>query len=277
MVQVDIVWSYAFGASFAAASVRTLRKSEKLFEHRAYQLLIHYLAILFAPSGLILLSRHPSWETMQVVDSISEIPFWLMGAFAVTNVTQGMVGYYVGYRLAKKGDYYGAHVNWLVAWILFWFILVCGWDTTGYQRFLYDRDMMGQVAWTPGTHMGIEFFTSSVFQTLAAMGVFFGPVLWRGIVVYNYLDVRHDMTIPRPEKTNIHKMAAVAFGLMFGGTLGIAIVCGQIVTKIAQATSSVLMGYAVGVPLALIAGYFLLFRRGGLMYKLTKILFIKEP
>jgi hypothetical protein len=74
MVQVDIVWSYAFGATFAASSARQLAQEEKPFANKTYSFVLHFLSILFAPSGLYLLWQFPQWETMQVARSFSDIP-----------------------------------------------------------------------------------------------------------------------------------------------------------------------------------------------------------
>jgi hypothetical protein len=277
MVQVDIIWSYAFGASFAAAAARDLHIDEKPFENGSYTFLLHFLAILFAPSGLYLLVKFPQWETMQVAQSLTDLPAWLVTIFAVTNITQGIIGYYIGYRLARRGNFYGAHVNWMVAWIMFWFVLVAGWDTNGWQRFLYDSTMPGAGPWSEGLHMGWHFFASNVFITLFCMGVIFTPMLWLGIVTRNYRALRLDKTLRRDAKPNIIIVAIFSLGTMFIGTLGIAIVAGQVVTLLAHATSSILMGYLLGLPLMIGLGYQLLFRRNRIMHLIARKLYIKEP
>ena len=55
MVQVDVVWGYAFGATFAAAAARQLEEIEDTFDNPYFTYTLAFLAILFAPSGLYLL------------------------------------------------------------------------------------------------------------------------------------------------------------------------------------------------------------------------------
>ena len=277
MVQVDVVWSYAFGASFAAASTRQLVNEPKVFVNKTYSSLIHFLAILFAPSGLYLLWQFTSWETMQVAQTFSDIPDWLVLGFAVTNITQGILGYLVGYRFIRRGNFYAAHVNWMVAWILFWFILVSGWDTTGWQRFLYDGTMSHGASWSPGAYMGISFFTGNVFTALFCMGLVYTPWLWLGIVKANYVGIRHDMTIPRSQKPSIHAIVLCSLGVQFTLALLLAIVAAMIVKGFAIWTGVVWLGYLLGLPLAIAAGYFLLFKRGMPMHFIARQLYVKEP
>ena len=183
MVQVDIVWSYAFGASFAAAAAHQLKKEDKPFSTKWFVFTLLFLSLLFAPSGIYLLWEHTQWETMQVATSKDDLPAWLVTLFAFTNITQGILGYWVSYKLAKANKLYESHANWIVAWIIFWFILVCGWDCTGYQRFLYDMSVNNGELWSPGKHMGISFFYASrVWWTLVVMGCFFAPMLILGYI-----------------------------------------------------------------------------------------------
>ena len=104
MVQVDIVWAYAFGATFAAAAGRQLEKEEKPFVNKWYVFLLIFLSVFFAPSGLYLLWEHTQWETMQVATTMKDIPAWLVVIFAVTNVTQGILGYWTTLKLVKKEE-----------------------------------------------------------------------------------------------------------------------------------------------------------------------------
>ena len=118
MVQVDVVWSYAFGATLAASAARQLKSEKDPFNNKIFTYVLLFLSILFAPSGIYLLWQFPHWETMQVASTYSDLPAWLVCLFAITNITQGILGYYVTYRLIRKGKLYGAHVNWMVSWIM---------------------------------------------------------------------------------------------------------------------------------------------------------------
>ncbi len=273
MVQVDVVWAYAFGAAFAAASAREIEEQPRPFQDKCFTRLLVFLSVFFAPSGLYLLWQYPRWETMQVADLLGDIPAWLVVVFSVTNITQGILGYWVGYGLIKKAGRYAAHVNWMVAWILFWFILVCGWDTTGWQRFLYDSTSAGGESWSPGKHMGFGFFTSNVFMSLVAMGFMFTPMLVQGIVA-PHVDGwmrRPWLTVDRIMRASW--IALVSLGMMFGVCLILAIVAAWIVMGVAAVVGKIWLGYLLGVPIFMIASYVLLFRKNMLMYRLAKPLF----
>ena len=143
-----------------------------------------FLSLFWAPTGMLLLLRHPSWETMQAAASFSSMSEWLILGFGITNVTQGMLGYYIGKRLLAEGKDYQAQLNWLFGYFGMFFILLYGWDGLGYDRFLYDRDMLpGSPAWTPGAATGsigalaalLQFLSSSVAKTLYVDGAYLLP------------------------------------------------------------------------------------------------------
>jgi len=262
MVQVDVIWSYAFGASFAAASARQLSEESKAFNNRHFIRLLVYLSVYFGPSGLYLLWAFPRWETMQVAESLDQIPPWLVTLFGVTNVTQGIIGYLIGYLFARRKEYYKANLNWYFAWILFWFVLACGWDTTGWQRFLYDPVMNSYELWEPGRHNGIGFFFGPVFTSLVIMGCFFAPALQNGIVDQYYKSLRSDQETKSPTGLDHLRLVAATYGSMFGGTLALAVIASFIVRGCVSALGSMLAGYMVGLLISIVLAYFLLFRRG---------------
>ena len=276
MVQVDVIWSYAFGASFAAAATRQLSKEEHPFNNSQYSRLLVYLSVFFAPSGLFLIWAFPQWETMQVARSLDDLPPWLVTLFGITNVTQGIIGYFVGYLLCRRGRFYGAHLNWFVAWIIFWFVLVAGWDTTGYQRFLYDMRLHDMVPWTPGLHDGWAFFTGPVFTSLFVMGVCFAPALQLGIVDRNFQDLRSDPEIHGINISNYLKINLATYAGMFGVTLGLAIVAAWIVRVAVAMTGGLLTGYILGLGISAITFYLLLMRRGYPVHCFLRMLYIKD-
>ncbi len=155
MVQVDIFWAYGWGASLAAASGRQLSSMQKPLESKYWPQTLIFLSLFWAPTGLLLLIRHPSWETMQAAEDLYHMSEWVILAFGITNVTQGMLGFWIGQRLMRAGKYWAAQLNWLVGYFGMFFILLYGWDGLGYDRFLYDRDMFaGSPAWAPGAGTG---------------------------------------------------------------------------------------------------------------------------
>jgi len=234
--------------------------------------------MFFAPSGLYLLWQFPHWETMQVAWSHSDIPAWLVVLFGITNVTQGILGWYVGYRLIRKKALYGAHLNWIIAWVLFWSLLVMGWDTTGWQRFLYDPTENNMVPWTPGTHMGFRFFLSNVWITLLVMGALFFPMIYPPIARWIRNGAKQDPSLIADRvriPSAVYLMTLLLVGT-FGLTLALAIVCGLIVFLFRDLTGSVLLGYLIGLPLFWAAAYFLLLKRGRPIHWYARQLFIRE-
>ena len=183
MVQVDVFWGYGWGASLAVAAGRTLAQKQDPYDTKYWAQTIGFLALSWAPTGLLLLLRHPSWETMQAASNLQSMSEWLILAFGVTNITQGMLGFWVGQKLMAQGKFYAAQLNWLLGYFGMFFILLYGWDGLGYDRFLYDRDLLpGSPAWTPGvgTAAGVgeslvRFLGSSVAMTLYIDGVLLLP------------------------------------------------------------------------------------------------------
>ena len=195
MVQVDVFWSYGIGASMALAAGRQLkarrdiaraerargeevdrlpgdpRDRSSLWRNPFFLATVVYAAVLFAPSGAYLLSEFPDWETMHAADD--DIASWLVVLFAVTNVTQAMLGFWVVERLLDRGRAYAAYLQVLAAYAGMFFILVHGWDGEGYQRF-FSPDKADYLAWDGDWS---AWLTSDVALTLIAMGVVIVPVL----------------------------------------------------------------------------------------------------
>ena len=279
MVQVDVVWSYAFGASYAAAAARQLADEEKPFNNRFYIALLVYLTAFFAPSGLYLLWAFPQWETMQVAHTFTDIPGWLVALFGVTNVTQGMIGYYVGWRFARKRRYEWAHLNWFYAWVLFWFILSCGWDTTGWQRFLYDPAFHNGEAWAPGRHDDFRFFIGPVFTSLLIMGVFFAPALQRGIVDTNYRDLRSGPALQGVRAIDFWhylKISRLWYVAMFVITLGLAVILSFMVRSFVALLGNNLLGYLVGLGIGVPLSYVLLLKRQRPLGQLLTMFYVQH-
>jgi hypothetical protein len=175
MVQVDVFWSYGIGAGLGLASAATGLRVRPLREvvqsSAAFQTLL-FLAIVFAPSGFVLLWSFPSWETMHV--GTRELPPWLVAGFGITNITQGLLGFVVAQWLCARGRSFSAYLHWVGGYFGMFFILVHGWDGSGYQRFLSPtREAL--TGWTWST--GAAWVTSDVAITLMVMGVVLIPWL----------------------------------------------------------------------------------------------------
>lgn len=277
MVQVDIIWGYAFGATFAASAARQLYREERAFSNPVFTYNLLFLATLFAPSGIYLLWQFPHWETMQLADKHTDIPAWLVVLFAITNVTQGILGYWIGYRFIRKGRFYAAHLNWIIAWFLFWSFLVLGWDGTGWQRFLYDPTVNNGVLWSPGMHQGLGFFSSNVFLTLAVMGVFIGPALTIPVARWIRTGIEKDPEVPKEQTPAAGGIVFWALAGTFGLTLVLAVLQGILVTQLARAAGSVLLGYLIGVPVFWFLLWLLLLRRGWPVHRYARQLYMKTP
>ena len=268
MVQVDVVWSYAFGATFAAAAGKSLARERDPFNNPVFTRVMLFLGIFFGPSGLYLLWTNPSWETMQVAKSYADLPAWLITLFGITNVTQGIIGYWVGWRLVRQQKFYQSHLNWMLAWVLFWFILVSGWDTTGYQRFLFDPGLNGGELWSPGRHNGWAFFTGPVCQSLVVMVVLFAPMLRLGIIKANDKDLQLKPDY-QPSRRALLRLGKLYYGSMFGLTLLLAIAAALIVKLIFEVTGTLWVGYLVGLPISIALGYVIAVRKGGLFHRIA--------
>lgn len=175
MVQVDVFWSYGIGAGLGLASAHRAAAKEKLFDAvkstEGFHTLL-FLALVFAPSGFVLLWSFPSWETMHV--GTHAMPGWLVALFGITNITQGLVGFVLARTLAARGHPYAAYLQWVAGYFGMFFILVHGWDGSGYRRF-FSPTPANLDGWTWST--AARWLTSDVAITLAVMGVVLIPWL----------------------------------------------------------------------------------------------------
>ena len=172
MVQVDVFWSYGLASGLTLAAGDKLR-SVDLWGNKYLVAIMLWIAALFAPSGMYLLWNFPSWETMFVAASRDDIPGWLVALFGLTNVTQGLLGYWTTARYLRSGRTKAAKMQTIWSHAAMLFILVVGWDGTGWLRFTNTR------SWDD-FHAGIlnpwyQFFDSPVFWTLLGMGVILIP------------------------------------------------------------------------------------------------------
>ena len=107
MVQVEVFWSYGLNAGLAIAARNSLKNEERWLESKSF------LVALLGTAA------------------------WLVALFAMTNVTQGVLGFGVMARLVRAGKLTAAWWQALGAHIAMFYILIVGWDGTGYRRFFY--------------------------------------------------------------------------------------------------------------------------------------------
>lgn len=295
MVQVDVFWAYGFGASLALAAGPKLAEMKKPLESRYMVWTALFLALLWSPTGMLLLIRHPSWETMQVAENFYSMSEFLVLGFGITNITQGILGFWVGCKLVHAGKYYLANLNWMLGYFGLFFILVYGWDGLAYDRFFYDRDMLaGSPAWTPGAGTGativgaaeaaLKFITSSVAMTLYLDGIYLLPPFAALMFIWHReaaaargrtLSFWGDGTI-----LLISYLVAV-----FAVTLGSAMFCALVVNYVGALlgvgehvarglgtipanTGAHVASYFIGLPLALAVLWFTLLKPGGLVNRI---------
>ncbi len=190
-----------------------------------------FLALLFVPSGAVLLWSNPSWETMQV-GKYETIPQWLVGLFSITNVTQGILGYLVTHDYLMKGKLGKAALQTFGAYFLFFFTLVNGWDNKAYQRFFSkNRESFENWKWANV----LPWLTSDVSAILISFGTVFLPVIYYLMckwLVEGSLDEAGELA----DDNRILKEATRTFGLynlgIFGGTLGSSIAGTVLIRKL---------------------------------------------
>lgn len=253
MVQVDVFWSYGIGAGFAVAASRQLlkareEKNEAPFESRTFIKTLLFLSILFAPSGAYLLWAFPDWETMQVATTHRDLPGWLVALFGITNITQGILGYWVAYTLIMKKKTYQAYLHWVIAHLIFAFILVHGWDGTGYQRF-FSSNKEKFLNWQ--TSNVADWFTSDVAISLGIFGMVMVPILfgWLGGWFKRGYALAADVDRERALRRSTGSVAAAASGACLLAPLVLAILVSLLIHGLGW-----IMGSVVGLLLIYVAG-----------------------
>lgn len=160
-------------------ATRTRGRAENfldLLQNRYMLVNILYAALLFAPSGIYLVWGFPEWETMQA--GTRDMAAWLIVLFAVTNITQAVLAFWIVERLVVKGRQYLGFVQAWFGYFGMFFILVNGWDRTGWNRF-FSENHADFLTWNsaPALDQVTGWLTSSVALTLYGMGVILIPVM----------------------------------------------------------------------------------------------------
>lgn len=271
MVEVDVFWAYGLGAGFAAAATHQIalgkdRPSgaassgwQRYVSSPYLTVTVLYCALLFGPSGAYLLWAFPDWETMQVAHNHTSLPAWLVTLFAITNVSQGILGYWVTAKLIRAGRRYAAFLQVGVGYFGMFFILVHGWDGRGYQRFFSaNRAVFESWPHNPTFGDALEragrWLTSPVALTLAGMSVIVVVLLW---IMSAWLGDGYRLAgihdVPGPAA-----IVGAVLGFVFVSALGSAIVSSVLIH---------LLGPWIGVPVAAIVVWLVTVRpRTGVAY-----------
>ncbi len=293
MVQVDVFWGYGFGASLAVACGKQLAEAKEPFYNKYFVTTVLFLSLFWAPTGMLLLLKHPSWETMQAAENFFSMSPWLVLSFGITNVTQGVLGFWLGQKLIAKRNFLAANLNWIAGYFGMFFILLYGWDGLGYDRFLYDRDMLpGSPAWHAGASGAAlhafeslwKHLQSGVAMTLYIDGVWLLPP-------YFYLMTKWIREVN--PKANSTALIFQILLIIFVGGLGSAAISALTVNylgallgvgnHIARATGEIpskttmhILSYFIGLPLSFGLMWFLLWRKGMPFYKMLKPLMFEQ-
>lgn len=268
MVQVDVFWSYGIGAGFAIANAwqlerhRTEKKS--VFDHPSFRDTLLFLSCIFAPSGVYLLWAFPSWETMHAGDR--NMPAWLVMLFAITNITQGVLGFWVANRLMQQGRRYAAYLQWVLGYFAMLFVLVHGWDGTGYMRFFSPTkdDLAGWTWATAG-----RWVTSEVSLSLMAMGVVLLPVMLGSMGRM----LKAGFRLNGEADGHQERLPAWLLGVSFLVTtltlvLGLAVLASVAIRY---------LGVIAGPPAFAVAAYFITLRPGALLHRHFRWILYAEP
>jgi len=266
MVQVDVFWAYSIGAGFAVAASHELIAAprRRLLEDPRLASTLLYCGLLFAPSGAWLLWGFPDWETMQVASSHAALPPWLVALFAATNIGQGALGYWVARRLIHAGRVYAAYLQAGIGYLAMFFILVHGWDGTGYQRF-FSPDRASFATWSEQnlTHHIGQWLGSPVALTLYGMGALLIPAML-ALMLSSVQSGHRTVGVCR---NPIGLVAAVLIAVL-GIALGSAVVASMLVH---------VAGWWLGIPTAAALIYLVVGRRrNGLAYLLFRYLALPQ-
>jgi hypothetical protein len=220
------------------------------FNNRFFLKNLLFLSLLFVPSGAVLLWSNPSWETMQV-GKYETIPQWLVGIFSTTNVTQGLLGFFLTYKALMKGKYYQASMHTLLSYLGFFFILVNGWDNQGYQRFFSkNREAYDNWKWSNV----VPWAFSDVSMILLTYGAAFLPLMYYWIL--DWLLKGEDAEKGREEKELLDRIPEVLQKLgevnlaIFGGALGGAIAATVLVRRLGWGPGMAVWAALVGLNLS---------------------------
>jgi len=227
MVQVDVFFSYAMGSGFALAACRQLIKKReegdgKPFDNTYFTRTLLFLAIFILPGNLTLLWGWPSWETMHV-STYASIPAWFITVFCLVSVGLGILGFWVTYQLLIRKRFYLAFLQMALGYFLLCFMLVNGWDKTGYQRFFsVTKEEFLSWQWSNAT----TFLTSGLFLAVVILFGIGGPLLfyWFTKWMKRGYAVSEDVNKVRAAHTGIIKIAALLLVGVLGSALAFAVI-----------------------------------------------------
>ncbi|HEX7670946.1 MAG TPA: hypothetical protein VF395_15230, partial [Polyangiaceae bacterium] len=156
------------------------------------------------------------------------MPGWLVTLFAITNVTQGMLGFWLTYKLIRARRDFLAFLQPFFGYFGMFIILVHGWDGRGYERFFSEnREVFA--TWTPA-HV-TTWLTSEVALTLGAMGCVLIPVMMTWLLEWTREGARI-AGMPLHSQPSALEFVTLALAAVFGVALGSAIVASLLIHRL---------------------------------------------
>ncbi|MFC0041353.1 hypothetical protein [Actinomadura rayongensis] len=250
MVQVDVFWAYGVGAGFALAAAHDVRD-------RRLTAVVLYCSAVFTPACVWLLWGFPEWETMQAGGR--SLPAWLAAAFTAANTVQGVAGYLVARWLIGRGAVRWAALQFVAGYYAMFFVLVHGWDGTGYQRVL-STDRADFRRWGDRSFVAhvVHWAGSDVALTLYGVGT----VLVVSMLVPLYRAYRDGLrSVGRPGPGPV-ELAVVVFGSLLL-TLAAAVFTSLLI-RLFTGFTGVVAGWSLGVAVAAPSLWLVVVRRGAL-------------
>eukprot|EP00483_Globobulimina_turgida_P012109 UN12131 len=196
MIEVDVFWSFAIGASCACAASKQLSRTNSAFSNKYFAYTLSVLACVFSPSGSYLLIAFPGWESMFLLnrDFINKYPM-LITIFNATNSSLGIIGFYMVHKIVrnnKKNGIIYANLCWLIPYVIMFAIL-----GLGYDRFLFPYSY-NEYHQNYAQHPSLfAFFTCDVFFTLLAMGCILIPMLYYPVFAWTQFSINELRRIRR--------------------------------------------------------------------------------
>jgi len=219
---------------------------------------------------------------MQVYWMLEDIPLWFVLLWLVSNVVLPVIAYWWSFKLIKKDKSYEAMLLSLGGYMLFFFVLFYGWDSTGWQRFFYDATGTvlaptwgtARVPWVEGQTLmsPAQWFGSNIAVTLYILGFFFLIPHFIICVRSAVSGLRQDPALQGkvPEKGMKTQVMIIEGALMFvGAGCVMALAAGGIGWFFVALGGKglALLGMFVGIPAVAIVFYAFLLKRGRILHK----------
>jgi hypothetical protein len=155
----------------------------------------------------------------------------------------------------------------ILGYFCMFFILVHGWDGTGYQRFFYTCTWYGSdqcTLWSEGKFGVLNWMKGPVAVTLYAMGVVMIPLIFYWMV--DWIKSGHELDKPAKPVSGLG-LLFVIMRLVFIHSLGMAIVASILVHK---------LGWVLGLLVFLALAFLIEFKGLKLLRREARLLTVEK-